>query len=241
MSGDGAEDTGNSSGNPIGEAGIGFGEDAAGGRWLSYAELAEIRGIGRESAVKLVQRERWRRMPSNDRTIRVLVPAEWLKPAAKGDRIGEADPAAFGEETTQDFGEAAAKFGELASLVNALQDAVSLVREREEAAEARADQAEVGRRTAEARADAERARADQAETDRRTAEARADRAGQALDCERATVNTLRDRLAAEEAARHQARAEAQAAQDALAALRQAEADRKARGLLARLRAAVRGE
>jgi len=42
--------------------------------------------------------------------------------------------------------EAAPKFGELASLVNALQDAVSLVREREEAAEA-------GRRTAEARAD----------------------------------------------------------------------------------------
>ena len=49
MSGDGAEDTGNSSGNPIGEAGIDFGEDAAGGRWPSYAELAEIRGIGRES------------------------------------------------------------------------------------------------------------------------------------------------------------------------------------------------
>ena len=34
---------------------------------------------------------------------------------------------------------------------------------------------------------------------------------------------------------------AQAAQDALAALRQAEADREARGLLARLRTALRGE
>ena len=100
MSGDGAEDTG----NPIGEAEIDFGEDAPGGRWLSYAELAEIRGIGRESAVKLVQRERWRRMPSNDRTIRVLVPAEWLKPAARGDRIGEADSAAFGEAATQTSG-----------------------------------------------------------------------------------------------------------------------------------------
>jgi hypothetical protein len=70
MSGDGAAASGNPSGSPIGEA---FGE-VEGGRWLSYSELAEIRGIGRESAVKLVQRERWRRMPGNDRTVRVLVP-----------------------------------------------------------------------------------------------------------------------------------------------------------------------
>ena len=103
MSGDGVEDTRKSSGNPIGEAGL-DGEDSAGGRWLSYAELAEIRGIGRESAVKLVQRERWRRMPSNDRTIRVLVPAEWLKPAARRDRIGEDDSRPSGKRLPSSSG-----------------------------------------------------------------------------------------------------------------------------------------
>ena len=53
------------------------------GRWLSYSELEEIRGIGRPSAVKLAQRERWRRIPGNDRdrTVRVLVPPEWLQPS----------------------------------------------------------------------------------------------------------------------------------------------------------------
>jgi hypothetical protein len=54
-----------------------------GGRWLTYAELAAIRGIGRASAVKLVQRERWQRSSGNDRarTVRVLVPDDWLQPA----------------------------------------------------------------------------------------------------------------------------------------------------------------
>jgi hypothetical protein len=50
------------------------------GRWLSYGELAAIRGTKRASAVKLAQRERWPRQAGNDRsqTIRVLVPGEWL-------------------------------------------------------------------------------------------------------------------------------------------------------------------
>jgi len=63
------------------------------GRWLSYTELAEIRGIGRPSAVKLAQRERWRRIPGNDRdrTVRVLVPSEWLQPS-KATLIREAAP-----------------------------------------------------------------------------------------------------------------------------------------------------
>jgi hypothetical protein len=63
---------------------------------VTHSELAQIRGIGRESAVKLVQRERWRRQPGNDRSVRVLVPAGWLKPAKIGDGIPEGLPEGLG-------------------------------------------------------------------------------------------------------------------------------------------------
>lgn len=46
-----------------------------GERWLSYAELAEMRGITHKAAVRLTQRHGWRRQTGNDRTVRVLVPA----------------------------------------------------------------------------------------------------------------------------------------------------------------------
>jgi hypothetical protein len=52
---------------------------------------------------------------------------------------------------------------------------------------------------------------------------------------------MQAQIAAAEAAAKQERAGAQAAQDAAEALRRADAARKARGLLARLRAAWRGE
>ena len=60
-----------------------FRETSEEGRWLSYDELGQIRGIGRPSAVKLAQRERWQRRSGNDRTARVLVPLDWPKPAKR--------------------------------------------------------------------------------------------------------------------------------------------------------------
>jgi hypothetical protein len=56
------------------------------GRWLTYAELARARGIGRPSAVKLAKREGWQRQQPNDRSreVRVLVPTDWLVPANPG-------------------------------------------------------------------------------------------------------------------------------------------------------------
>jgi hypothetical protein len=214
-----------------------IGEDIGEGRWLTYTELAEIRGIGRESAVKLAQRERWRKLSGNspDRTVRVFVPAEWLKPA-KGGHVGEGFPEGFGE---------------LSRLVSDLQDTVAFVRERAEAAEARADAADADRRTAEARAEAERARADQAEEDRRAAEVRADAADADRRVALSQVEELqRDRdaarviaQAAQRAAREEverAQAEARTAQEAAAALRGADEARKARGLPARLWSAWRG-
>jgi hypothetical protein len=63
------------------------------GRWLTYGELATIRGTKRASAIKLAQRERWPRQAGNDRsqTVRVLVPGEWLVSAR--DRPVEAQDA----------------------------------------------------------------------------------------------------------------------------------------------------
>ena len=56
-----------------------FQDEFRDGRWLSYEELGKIRGIGRPSAVKLAQREKWPRRLGIDWTARVLVPLEWLK------------------------------------------------------------------------------------------------------------------------------------------------------------------
>jgi hypothetical protein len=169
------------------------------GRWLTYAELATIRGINRASAVKLVQRERWRRSSGNDRsrTVRVLVPPDWLAPAK------ERPPAS---------GDVPAMFGEYPRLLAA--------------AETRADEAHK-------RAEAALALAERTLTQLADANARTDRAEDATDALRRHVTAIQAELDA-------ARAEAQEAAGAVATLRQVEVERKARGLLARLRAAWRG-
>jgi hypothetical protein len=45
------------------------------GRWMTYAELADLRGISRKAAARLTLRHGWRRQPGNDGTTRVHVPA----------------------------------------------------------------------------------------------------------------------------------------------------------------------
>lgn len=48
-------------------------------RWMTYAELAEARGIKEPGAVRLVQRRRWERQPGNDGSVRVAVPLVELR------------------------------------------------------------------------------------------------------------------------------------------------------------------
>lgn len=48
-------------------------------RWLTYAELAEIRGIDARSAARLVHRRRWRRQKGNDGRTRIAVPLTALR------------------------------------------------------------------------------------------------------------------------------------------------------------------
>lgn len=172
-----------------------FPDTSGEGRWLTYDEISQIRGIGRESAVKLAQREKWPRRPGNDRTARVFVPPDWLKPART--RQQESSPEVFPEWSR---------------IVSVLEDAVTGLRERAEAADARAD-------AAERRAEIERERADR------------------LEQLRIAERTRADRAEAERTAEQEARAKVEAE---AAILRQAEEGRRTLGRMARLRAAWRG-
>jgi chromosome segregation ATPase len=226
-----------------------FPEDVGeGGRWMTYSELARIRGIGRESAVKLVQRERWRKLAGNDRdrTVRVLVPLEWLKPARQ--ELQGTLPEAIGEELPEGIPEVSPQISALQIAVEALKGENSVLRDQLERERGRADRAEVevGRQTERvARTEEQR---DQAVADLHAERSRAERAEASRDGERGRTDALRDRLDAAEAelrqarqAAEQVRRHAREAEDATAALRQAEDERKARGRWARLRAAWRGE
>jgi len=54
-------------------------------RWMTYAELSEVLGIGGDSARNLVRRKRWPRKPGNDGMARVGVPVEYLTEHSKPD------------------------------------------------------------------------------------------------------------------------------------------------------------
>ena len=118
------------------------------GTWLTYAELAEVRGIDRHSAVKLVTRHRWRRQKDNRGVLRILVPSEWAAPKDKGTNRGTDQGTDMGSDMSR--------------VVNALEASVSSLTERALAAEKRADRAEIRAEQAEIRTDrAERAVADE--------------------------------------------------------------------------------
>ena len=183
-----------------------WGEDAGEGRWLTYEELGRIRGIGRESAVKLVQRKRWRRMPGNDGVARALVPTDWLTPAKE--LSGEASPEHSGEPSRRHSGEPSP---ELASVVSGFEAALASLK---------SSTTPSGPRSRRRSTDRERTRA-------AAAEARADRLDQAVAAERSRADQWQGRAAkAEETAQAWARADAA---------------RKAKPLLSRLRDAWRAD
>jgi hypothetical protein len=204
-----------------------MGEDASPeasgeGRWVTYDELGRIRGIGPESAVKLAQRKRWRRIPGNDGVARVCVPLDWLTPAKEpsGEHSPKSSP-------------------ELMAALAALTDQLLRERSRADAAEARADMAVL--RAAELREAIAVLEARLAEGALAEARAHAERAETSRDTDRARAEALRQMLDEAEAAEKRARAHAETAEDYVEALRQTEEARRGRGALARLRAAWRGE
>jgi cell division septum initiation protein DivIVA len=54
-------------------------------KWMTYAELAEVLGIGSDSARNLVRRKRWPRQSGNDGLARIGVPIEYINENAKPD------------------------------------------------------------------------------------------------------------------------------------------------------------
>jgi hypothetical protein len=196
--------------------------------WMTYAELGRVRGIDAASAKRLAIRRHWRRQAGNDGTARVAVPVTEATPR-------KAKPSDDAGDDTRDV------TSDVTRVINALDSAVVTLREQLAHAENRADQAEVRAEQAQSRAD----RAEQAIESERN---RADRAESGFNAERSRADALRDRVDGlqvelrhtQEAAK-QAGAQAQEAQDAADELRRAEATRKARGLVARLRDAWRGE
>ena len=217
---------------PGSDAGHHMNDDAGtGGRWMTYDELAAMRGIKRIGAVRLVQRYKWRRQAGNDGRARVLVPRDALQPV-RGTDAG----------TT------------LAGALAALEDAVSGLREQLDVANARAERVEADRADERLRTEAviaaERGRADdlrdrliamqeqladahaalqaaeeakalagRAEQGRDQERGRADKAEAATAAERARADALRERIEAlqEQLAAHQEGV------DATETIRQAEA------------------
>jgi hypothetical protein len=104
-------------------------QDADGaGRWLSFPELAEARGISIVSAGRLVRRRKWERRPGNDGTVRILVPA------------GE-DTRSDGRSDSRPDSRSGRPDGrsDVSRAINTLGEAIAALREQLARAEARAD------------------------------------------------------------------------------------------------------
>ena len=188
--------------------------------WLTYQQIGERFGLGTEAARTRVRRAGWRTQPGNDGRTLALVPDDAeLRPA--GDR---ASGPAGDRETDRDE---TALTDLLTGALTALEDAVSVLREQLDAANARAD--------------AERARADRSDAAVAGERSRSDVLRSRLD-EMIEARAEADRAIAEERLRADAaHTTAHAAQQAAEELRRADEARKARGLLAQLRSAWRGE
>lgn len=189
--------------------------------WLTYEAAAARFGISAEAVRQLAMRRKWpRRKPNDDPAgrIQVLIPDDvQIRP-----RTGVERP--LDDRSTAEL--------------DALRFALDRERKRADQAEkardaaiARTDAADTDRRAADARADAATQRADTAialidgfRAERDSAMARADRLEQALAAERSRADAVRERL-----------------DQAEGAAREADAQRRARGRLARAWRAWRGE
>jgi chromosome segregation ATPase len=202
--------------------------------WLTYREIGARLGLNVEAVRTRVRRAGWRTQAGNDGRARVLVP----------DRV-------FVEQVIDPVGEDADRVnrtGDLTGLVTLLTAAEARISRLEKQLEAEND------RVNQARSEADRlrgevtdqtARADRAEQTSTAADAARQEAEQAADALREQVVALQAGQDLMMDMHAQALAAAQdqleRVREAAEGLRQAEQDRRARGLLARLRAAVRGE
>jgi hypothetical protein len=129
----------------------GEGDDS---RWLSYAELAEARGIDVRSAIRTVRNRRWPKQKGNDGKIRALVPTEFL------DGKRHDPPKARPEFPTEVPPEITAKISRLETRIEALGEQLEHERGRADAAEAQVVELRVREGVALARAEERQAMLD---------------------------------------------------------------------------------
>jgi hypothetical protein len=245
--------------------------DSDAGRWLTYDELACLRGINQQSAVKLVRRQQWRRQTGNRGTVRVFVPDEWLSRPWSQDEPGQAgtepgtSPGATQDSPAAVEAVLAALREAHAGEIERLTEALGRSKGRADAERSRAD-------VLLARTDDLRAEIVAIEAKLRTEAARADElqgrlaeAEQIKEAARKRAHELANRMMTLEAAAEQGReakerltgldslladserrlAESdtarRTAQERIDAMDRAEVARRGRGRWARLRAAWRGE
>jgi hypothetical protein len=215
-------------------------DSTADARWMTFTELAEVRGISKASAIKLIRRRGWRRQRDNQGHVRALVPLPWASGEEDGerDRAGDREPDNQRDSTPGSLPYTGAIEVMLQALREAKDSEIAILREHLARSVALIDGFRERADRAEARAEEANKRADEV---RRAAEARAEKAETALGAERQRADALRDRLGEAQTCADEAHALARAAEEAAAELRQDEAARKARGLVARLRAALRRE
>jgi len=195
--------------------------------WLTYAQAGERFGLTSDAMRMRARRLGWRSQPGNDGRTLILVPDDTtIEPRARS-------PEGSHERTV----ERSAVIERFLDRIEAADVRAAKAELRAEQAEQRIERAEQRTEQAEQRADAERARADQlgerleiAHGVLTTTEKRADQLRESLDT-RETLLRMAERRARE------AEDAAAVLREVAAAQRQTEAERKAMGLLARLRAA----
>jgi hypothetical protein len=223
-------------------------------RWMTFTELATLRGISKLSAVALVRRHSWRRQRDNQGHMTALVPAAWAdteptseptdQPADQADISLTARSLAVLEDALAAIREA--KDSEIATLhgvIDGLRASIARGEDRAGRVEQQRDTLRDRLNTMQEQlADAHAAlqaaeeaktRAERAEQGRDEERGRADRAEATTTAERSRADALRERIDGSERDRAAAVALADEAVKAVEALRRADTARKARGRLRR--------
>jgi hypothetical protein len=217
---------------------MGAATDGEEGRWMTYAELAAIRGIDRQSAARLSWRRHWRRQKDNHGTLRVFVPIEWQDGSQDASRDEPREPS---RDVSRD----------MSRVIEPLEAAITLLGEQLGEANRRADGATTRLDAVLTVADGLHRQIAAMEVKLAAAEAGAAEVPQlraAVDAEHshgidleARIAGLHDLLADAEHRLTEAEGAKETALRLTEAMEQAEAERRGKGRWARLRSAWRGE
>jgi hypothetical protein len=133
------------------------------GRWMTYAELADGRGIDRQSARRLAARSKWRRQKDNQQVVRVYVPSASAAPQREKQDMSADMPAVTSADMSIVVKPLEAAIVTLREELAAVRVDLGKANERAGRAEAEAREVRLRLSWAESQVEAERSRADRAE------------------------------------------------------------------------------